>query len=295
MSKRITSADHLRAQAEQASAQMPALLAKADQLARGMMMGGHGRKRAGRGGEFWQYRPAQAGDPARSIDWRRSGQSDEIFVREHEWQSAQSVHFWCDRSASMQFSSLTDHTPKMDRAAVLTLALSMVLMDGGERVALDALGTPPRRGADHLRHMAQALCEPQDLEHGTPDVAAYQPQAHAVFVSDFLGPIAPIERAVSLAVERGMRGVLLQILDPAEEAFPYQGRTVFTSMGGAVSHETLRAGDLKSRYLDRLVARKDALQHLATQAGWHYGCHHTDAPARVGLSWVFHALDGGAR
>jgi uncharacterized protein (DUF58 family) len=273
---------------------MPALLAKADALARTMMMGGHGRRRAGNGAEFWQYRPAQAGDPARSIDWRRSGQSDGFFVREQEWQAAQSVHFWCDQSASMQFSSLKDRMTKMDRAGLLMLALSILLMNGGERVALDGLKTPPRNGAQQLRRIAQALCETQNEEFGAADGAEYLPQSRAVMMSDFLGPMAAVERAVGTAADRGIRGVLFQILDPVEEVFPFQGRTVFTSMGGGVSHETLRAGDLKSRYLDRLAERKDALRHLAQQAGWRYDCHHTDRPAQVALVWLFQALDGGA-
>ncbi|MFT7044756.1 MAG: hypothetical protein ACJAYH_000011 [Celeribacter sp.] len=291
----ITAASrHLRAKAEQISDPLPDLLAKADQLARTLMMGGHGRRRAGNGSEFWQYRPAEAGDPARSIDWRRSGQSDGFFVREQEWQAAQSVHLWCDQSASMQFSSLKDHTTKRDRAGLLTMALSILLMNGGERVTLDALGIPPRSGTQQLRRIAQALCAPQNEEHGRPDAAPYLPKARSVMMSDFLGPLDGVEAAVALASERGIRGVLFQVLDPAEETFPYQGRTVFTSMGGGVSHETLRAGDLKARYLERLAARKDALQNLARHAGWQFTSHHTDTPARVGLLWLFQALEGGA-
>ncbi|MBU2865947.1 DUF58 domain-containing protein [Pacificibacter marinus] len=273
---------------------MPALLAKADELARTLMMGGHGRRRAGNGSEFWQYRPAQAGDPARSIDWRRSGQSDGFFVREQEWQAAQSVHFWCDQSASMQFSSLKDQVSKMDRAALLTLALSILLMNGGERVALDGMGRPPGNGAQQLRRIAQVLCDTQSDEFGVADGADYLPQSRAVLMSDFLGPMEAIERVVGAAADRGIFGVLFQILDPVEETFPFQGRTVFTSMGGGLSHETLRAGDLKARYLDRLAERKDELQNLARQAGWRYECHHTDTPVQVALVWLFQALDGGA-
>lgn len=294
MSNTGASSSHLRAQAEQLASPMPALLAKADAFARTMMMGGHGRRHSGNGSEFWQYRPAQAGDPARAIDWRRSGQSDGFFVREQEWQAAQSVHFCCDQSASMQFSSLKDQTTKMDRAALLTLALSILLMNGGERVSLDGLGTPPRNGAQQLRRIAQALCEPKKDEFGAFDAADYLPKSRAVLMSDFLGPIVSIERAVGTAADRGIHGVLFQILDPVEEAFPFQGRTVFSSIGGGVSHETLRAGDLKSRYLDRLAERKDALYNFARQAGWQYDCHHTDKPAQVAMVWLFQALDGGA-
>lgn len=299
MSTTASLSSHLRADAQQLAAPMPALLAEADQLARTLMMGGHGRRRAGNGSEFWQYRPAQAGDSARAIDWRRSAQSDAFFVREKEWQAAQSVHFWCDLSASMQFTSLKNGQRKMDRAALLALAVSIVLMEGGERVAFDALGTPPRIGAQQLRRIADVLCAEQDPAHmgaqDAPNASAYLPQARAVMISDFLNPLEVVQTAVAQASDRGIRGVIFQVLDPAEEAFPYQGRTVFTSMNGAVSHETLRADDLKSRYLDRLAARKDALRALAVSAGWHYSCHHTNTPATAGLLWLFQALEGGVR
>ncbi|MEN8833793.1 MAG: DUF58 domain-containing protein [Pacificibacter sp.] len=285
----------LRARAEELAAPFPALLADADQLARTLMMGGHGRRRAGAGSEFWQYRPAQAGDAARAIDWRRSGQSDVYFVREKEWQAAQSVHFWCDLSKSMQFSSLENSATKHQYAALLTLALSILLMNGGERVALDSLGTPPRIGGQQLRRIAEGLSTSQNVENGVPDVSNFAPQSRAVFLSDFLGPIAPIEAAVAAAADRGIGGVLFQILDPAEEAFPYQGRTVFTSMAGSTSHETLRAGDLKERYLDRLSERKAALRSLAAQAGWQYSCQHTNASAGAALLWMFQALEQGTR
>jgi uncharacterized protein (DUF58 family) len=113
-----------------------------------------------------------------------------------------------------------------------------------------------------------------------------------VFLSDFLGPIEPIEAALAVAANAGVRGALCQILDPAEEAFPYKGRTVFTSMNGSVSHETMRADDLQARYKTRLNARKVTLQNLAAQAGWQFICHHTDRPARVPLLWLYQALEG---
>jgi uncharacterized protein (DUF58 family) len=287
----VSLANDLRARSEVLAGPVSALLAEADHLAQTLMMGGHGRRRSGNGSEFWQYRPAQAGDPARAIDWRRSAQSDAVFVREKEWQAAQSVYFWCDLSASMRFAS-TENTPtKLDRGALLTLALSIVLMQGGERVALSALDAPPRNGPQQLRRIAEGLCAPIEADHTAPDVSNFLPHAQALFLSDFLGPIEPIEQALAAAASTGIRGVLCQILDPVEEVFPYKGRTVFTSMAGGVSHETLRADGLQARYKARLSARKAELQHLATQAGWQFTCHHTDSSARVPLLWLYQALE----
>ena len=80
----------LRTRAEALGQTLPPLLAEAEMLASTVMLGEHGRRRAGMGDEFWQYRPAHAGDSARMVDWRRSARSDAHFVREREWQGAQS-------------------------------------------------------------------------------------------------------------------------------------------------------------------------------------------------------------
>lgn len=290
----VTAPSHarLRARADTLAAPLPPLLAQADQLARTLLMGGHGRRRAGMGEDFWQYRPAQAGDPARAIDWRRSARSDAHFVREKEWQAAQSVHLWVDLSAAMGFTSLKSGLRKSDRAGLLAMALSILLMKGGERVALASLRTPPRLGSVQLTRIAEALSAASDSDYGAPDAADFLPRSRAVFLSDFMGPIEAVEAAVATAADRGITGVLHHILDPAEETFPFQGRTVFTSMGGGMRFETLRARDLKSRYLDRLAARKDRLETLARHAGWRYGCHHTDASAQSALLWLFQAVEG---
>lgn len=99
----------LRACAEGIAEALPPLLADAEHLAQAVLLGEHGRRRAGMGDEFWQYRPAHAGDEARMIDWRRSGRSDAHFVREKEWQAAQSVLIWVDDSASMGFAGDKTH------------------------------------------------------------------------------------------------------------------------------------------------------------------------------------------
>lgn len=93
------------------------------------------------------------------------------------------------------------------------------------------------------------------------------------------------------AADKGVKGAILQVLDPQEEAFPFDGRTIFESMGGGLRHETLKAGDLRNRYLDRLAARKAALADLARITGWQYHCHHTDASATSALLWLYGAME----
>lgn len=287
----IQTAD-LRARAEALGQALPALLAEADQLARSVMLGAHGRRRAGQGDEFWQYRPAHQGDAARAVDWRRSARSDAHFVREREWQAVQTVTLWVDRARSMSFSGAETRAPKGDRARLLALALAVLLLRGGERVGL-AGGDPPRPGRAQLLPLAVQLSGDDAEDYGAPQALGLVPHGRAVFLSDFLGPLDPLQAALAQAAEQGVRGALLQVLDPAEEDFPFGGRTIFASMGGTLAHETQSAGALRARYLDRLAERKAALAALARAAGWHYDCHHTGQSAQMALLWLYQALEGG--
>ncbi|PVA09631.1 DUF58 domain-containing protein [Pelagivirga sediminicola] len=285
----------LRARSEAEAARLPPLLARAQHLAGSVLLGQHGRRRAGQGDDFWQYRPVQEGDQRRQIDWRRSARSDAEFVREREWQIAQTLMIWVDGAASMRFSSDRNLPEKADRAQLLALATAILLDKGGERVGLTGHALPPRRGAAQIARLASMLAGAEaGADYGAPDARGLAPQGHALFVSDCLGDIEPVRRALTGAADRGVRGVLMQVLDPVEEAFPYRGRAIFDSVGGTLSHETLKADDLRDRYLTRLAERKDALRGLCAAVGWQYHCHHTDAPAQAALLWLYGALGGGA-
>lgn len=284
----------LRAGAESQAAALPPLLARAEHLAGAVLLGDHGRRRAGMGDDFWQYRPAQAGDSRRMIDHRRSARGDMQFVREREWQIAQSVMLWVDQGASMRFSSGDAFPQKADRARLLALATAILLVRGGERVGLTGTTLPPRRGNAQILRLSEVFSQDAEEDYQPPEHRAMIPSARAVFVSDFLGDIAEVQLALTKAADRGVRGVVLQVLDPSEESFPFRGRTIFESVGGTLSHETLKANDLKDRYLERLAARKDELQRLCGLTGWQYGIHHTDHSAQSALLWLYRALDTGS-
>lgn len=286
-----TSAATLRADAGLLASPLPPLLAEAEHLATTVLLGDHGRRRAGTGDTFWQYRPALPSDEARSIDWRRSARSDTAFVQDKEWQIAQSVILWVDQAAAMGFRSEKGLPTKAGRARLLALAAAILLLRGGERVGLTGIRLPPRRGEAQLLRMAQLLSQDDSTDYGSPETQGMLPHSRALFVSDFLGDLAPVEEALTRAADRGVRGAMVQILDPQEEAFPFEGRTVFESMSGTLRHETLKAADLKDRYLSRLAERKERLAHLARTTGWQFQTHHTGIPATSALLWIYGALE----
>lgn len=179
----------LRGAAEAEAARLPALLARAEQLAGAVLLGDHGRRRAGMGDDFWQYRPAQAGDSRRMVDHRRSAMGDVQYVREREWQIAQSVMLWIDQGASMRFASSDALPTKVDRARILGLATAILLVRGGERVGLTGTTLPPRRGNAQVLRLAEMLSQDAAQDYAPPEHRAMIPSARALFVSDFLGDV----------------------------------------------------------------------------------------------------------
>lgn len=291
----MSAAAELRGRAEALAAPLPPLLASAEHLAAAVLLGEHGRRRAGIGDDFWQYRAATPADEARTIDWRRSARSDQHFVREREWQTAQAVQLWVDDAASMRFTGAADRPSKGERARLIALALAVLLIRGGERVGLFDAQLRPGRGQSQALRLAEVLSrEGGAADYGAPEARGMLPHSRAAFLSDFLGDPAAVEAQLAKAADRGVRGALLMVLDPQEEAFPFDGRTVFLSMGGAIRHETLQAGALRGRYRARLAGRKDRLAAQARATGWQFSVHHTGEPALPALLWLYRALERSA-
>src|SRR5690606_7612745 len=135
----------LRRDAEAIASALPPLLTEAEMLAATVSMGVHGRRRAGAGEDFWQYRQAMPGDTMSQIDWRRSARSDAFYIRQMEWESAQSVSIWVDDARAMDYRGAETPQTKRERASLLALALAVLLVKGGERVSLMGTGAAAPR------------------------------------------------------------------------------------------------------------------------------------------------------
>lgn len=288
--------NNLRSRSEGLAAQLPALRAEANRLAGTAYMGEHGRRRAGNGEDFWQFRHAVAGDAAKLIDWRRSAREEGLFVREKEWQSVQTVFIWADPGLSMAFSGHANRPTKEFCARSVALATAILLVQMGERVGLLSDHNPPQSGIAQIERLTHALVAPPSQDDHTEILSRDFPKgSHAVLISDFLGDLDQVERVVREVADVGGRGALVQILDPVEESFPFDGRTVFESVAGTTQFETRRARGLKEAYREKLAARKDALRTIALKWGWQTVVHHTDTPSSNLMLWLHRSIEGNLR
>lgn len=283
----------LRERAETLSTSLPPLLIAAIRVANAVIHGLHGRRRAGPGEDFWQYRPYSFGDSASRIDWRKSGRSDRVLIRENEWAATHTLYLWTSRAQGMEFRSHLSDVSKRERAALLSMALAVLATKAGERVAALGLPYPPGHTQLTLNRLAHAFAEPASSD--APPLPAEQPLprfAAAVLMGDFLEPIDRIAERLTAMAATGVSGHLVQVLDPAEETLPYQGRTEFVEFGGPQKFLAGKAELLRTDYQTRLLRHREGLRELCRRLGWSFTLHLTDRPPGQAMLALYGLLAG---
>src|SRR5213592_3917386 len=208
------------------AAMTPRLILEARRVAATVIHGLHGRRRAGSGENFWQYRRFVSGEPASRVDWRRSARDDHLYVREQEWEAAHTVWIWPDRSPSMAFASKGARDSKLERVLIVTFALAELLVSGGERVGIPGLMNPTS-SRNVIDKMAQAMLHDDAVRASLPPSFVPAALAEIVVLSDFWSPMSEIRTMLAGLSASGAHGSLIQVVDPAEETFPYAGRVEF--------------------------------------------------------------------
>ena len=298
--RRVTA--RLQDRAEQTAAALPPLLVAAERVAATVAQGVHGRRRVGQGETFWQFRQYEPGDAATRIDWRESAKSQRLYVRETEWEAAQSVWLWRDASSSMDYSSAGyvgggDWPSKRDRAELILVALASLLVRGGERLTLLGCGIAPMTGRVALSRLTQ-LIEHPDYRETAAGLPVFEPLPRAgqlVLIGDFLAPLEAINTAVTQFAGAGLKGHLLQIADPAEEDLPFAGRVRFEGIEEPDEVVISRVETVREDYALRYKRHRDGLAAIARTVGWSLGFHRTDRPPHLALLALHAALSADRR
>ena len=265
---------------------LPALLVCAKEIAATVMHGVHGRRRAGVGETFWQFRPFVWGEATTRIDWRRSARDDRVYVREREWEAAHTVWIWTDRSTSMAYVSNLAMQPKIDRALVLGLAMADLLVRGGERVGIPGL-TRALATRGIIERFAEAMIDEEKRSTSgpaeLPPADALAPRTQAILIGDFLSRPEDITATIHSMSSRGALGHVVMIADPVEETFPFTGHTEFLDVDSSARLRVGEAQSFKMDYSNRLAAHRDAVRSACLSRGWSFALHRTDRPAAEAL------------
>lgn len=269
---------------------MPRLILEARRVASTVIHGLHGRRRAGPGENFWQYRRFVSGEPAQHVDWRRSARDDHLYVREREWEASHTVWIWPDRSPSMTFASALSSDSKLERALVFAFALAEVLVQGGERVGVPGL-MRPTANRHVIEKMAESILHDPAERASLPPNFAPSPLSEIVMLSDLWSPIAEVRATIAQLSATGAHGHVVQIVDPAEESFPYSGRVEFIEPEGAGSVTAGRAETWRNDYQNIVARHRADIRAETNLRGWSFAIHRTDRPASE-LLLVLHSRMG---
>jgi uncharacterized protein (DUF58 family) len=283
-------ANALRLDAERLAQTLPPLLVAAERVAATVSQGVHGRRRVGQGETFWQYRRYQSGDSTQSIDWRQSAKAQPVYVRETEWEAAQSVWLWRDGSASMNFRSGNALATKRERASLLTMALAVLLVRGGERVAAMGSGVPPATGRAGLMRIANWLDSDGADGAGAPGPEPIPRHARVVLVGDFLSSLNETRDVVAQFRAQGVRGHMVQVLDPAETTLPFDGRVWFEGPEGEGDLLVGRVEGVREAYAEIFRRHEAGLRAIAELAGWSFAVHWTEHAPETALMGMYLAL-----
>ncbi|HLL26939.1 MAG TPA: DUF58 domain-containing protein [Xanthobacteraceae bacterium] len=259
-------------------AAMPRLALEARRVAASVFHGLHGRRRAGPGENFWQYRRFMSGEPASGVDWRRSARDDHLYVREREWEAAHTIWIWPDLSPSMEFASPLVWETKRDRALVLAFALGELLVRGGERVGIPALLRPTANRAV-IERMAEAIIHAPGERQSLPPSFVAGPRDEVCVLGDLWSPAGEVIGAIAKLSANGAGGHVVQIVDPAEETFPYSGRVEFFEPEGAGAITVGRAEAWRADYVERVRRHREAIRNETGRRNWSFAVHRTDRPA----------------
>jgi uncharacterized protein (DUF58 family) len=246
----MTPAADLRAEAERLARQLPGLNFKAE-ASEAAHIGSAGRRRAGGGETFWQYRRYAQEDDAGRIDWRRSAKGDDLYVRETELETARTVMFWADDHPGFRWKGEGDLRTKAEEAILLMLTMAIPMSKEGERIGSLGTGRRPSFGKRAVDRLAN------DLLHGTGGRFPEPPRTAATLIiaSDFYDPIP--EWTARLA--------------PLASKFSRPGTAIDRILG--------RAETMREEYQRRFGAQREGLEALARQMGWGFVTHVTGRPA----------------
>jgi uncharacterized protein (DUF58 family) len=275
------------------SATMPRLILEARRVAATVIHGLHGRRRAGTGENFWQFRRFVSGEPAGRVDWRRSARDDHLYVREQEWEAAHTVWLWPDRSPSMVFASPLVWETKLDRALVVSFALAEVLVEGGERVGIPGL-MRPSSNRNIIEKMAEVIVHDPTERANLPPSFAPSPQSEIVVLSDLWSPIKDVHNTIAQLSATGAHGHVVQVVDPAEETFPFSGRIEFFDPEDGHSITVGRAEAWREEYQLRLERHRAEIRAETDRLGWSFSIHRTERPATELLLRLHTRMGAGA-
>jgi len=238
-------------------------LVKARDLSDKLSFGIHGKRKRGLGNVFWQFKNYQHGDELKLINWKKSAKADEIFVRENELEMAQTFYFYIDTSLSMSYALNEKLLTKGDYATILTLALSIILINAEEKIIF--LNTLERKTMTlaTIEQLEPSLTANNfNLINLEENILSLKNHSVLIIASDFLDDITKIRHILELAEEKNIKVLFLAIYDHAEIYFPFKNRILLNFLEEDNEQLFEKAKTVKEIYLKRFTEHQQQIKDL---------------------------------
>ena len=267
----------MRLQAEKLAIIAPDLKIRANKLANTVWEGIHNRNKAGIGDNFWQFKKYEYGDPVHLIDWKKSAKSSSFFIQEQELSTVQNINIWRDSSNSMNYSSRKSLDKKIYIANLITLVLSMILIKQSEKVKINGSNINYSNSEEAINLISDQLSNIKTNNNNfKPNIEEIDNGSNCILIGDFLYSTENIEKIIKNLSSRKINGMLIHIIDPAEQKFPFKGRVNFKGLEGENPHLIGNAESVQKEYLKKFKKHLDTIKIITESYKWNYFMHITD-------------------
>jgi len=210
----------------------------------GPVAGRHRSRLRGFSAEFAEHREYVPGDDVRYVDWKVYGRSDRYYLKEFEDETNFTCWLVLDTSESMSYHSAAATESKLDHARRAAAALAWLILRGADAVGLVTIAgklgrlIPPSTQPSHLDQLTRALLDttptgPTGLGAALRDLATRLTRpAVIICFSDLFDDLDETAAGLEQLAWRGHDVAVLQVIDPAEEDFPFEEPTRFLGMEG---------------------------------------------------------------
>lgn len=267
---------------------------KARMIVEGYVSGLHKSPYHGFSVEFAEHREYVQGDDLRYVDWKVFGKSDRIYLKQYDEETNFTCHLLVDSSESMAYRSDKVPFSKFEYAQHVAAALAYLIIHQQDAAGLatfdSSVGHILRPGSTpaQLRQLCHLLDETQpggetSIGPILHDLAErIKRRGLVVILSDFFDDPATLLLGLKHFRHRRHDVVLLQIIDPAEQDFPFIDPTLFKGLEGLGDQHT-EPRSLKAAYQREFEEFLREIRGGARDMRMDYVLLRTDQPLEVAL------------
>ncbi|MGE3317577.1 MAG: DUF58 domain-containing protein, partial [Planctomycetaceae bacterium] len=217
---------------------------KARLIVEGYVSGLHKSPYQGFSVEFAEHREYVAGDDLRYVDWKVFGKSDRFYLKQFEEETNFACQILLDCSESMNYRSDEAPVSKLEYAKYVAASLAYLVVRQQDAAGLATFDTKigtflrPSSQPSSLKQLFHVM----DQESGAGETTVgpifhdlaerIHKRGLVIILSDLFDDVGQILSGLKHFRHRRHDVSLIQIIDPAEQDFPFEDPTLFKGLEG---------------------------------------------------------------